>query len=30
MAEVARLTGADRKALYERAMVLKAEIGDGR
>ncbi|MER2604835.1 MAG: 16S rRNA (cytidine(1402)-2'-O)-methyltransferase [Siculibacillus sp.] len=30
VAEVARLTGADRKALYERAMVLKAEIGDGR
>lgn len=27
VAEVARLTGADRKALYERAMVLKAESG---
>ena len=26
VAEVARLTGADRKALYERAMELKAEI----
>ncbi len=29
VAEVARLTGADRKALYERAMALKAET-DGR
>ena len=28
VAEVARLTGADRKALYERAMALKAEPGD--
>ncbi len=27
VAEVARLTGADRKALYERAMVLKGESG---
>lgn len=27
VAEVARLTGADRKALYERAMALKAEPG---
>ncbi len=33
VAEVARLTGADRKALYERALALKAEItsdGEGR
>ena len=29
VAEVARLTGADRKALYERAMALKAEDGGG-
>lgn len=30
VAEVARLTGADRKALYERAMVLKDEIKGAR
>ena len=29
VAEVARLTGADRKTLYERAMALKAETTDG-
>lgn len=30
VAEVARLTGADRKALYERAMALKDEVRGGR
>ena len=30
VAEVARLTGADRKALYERAMALKGEAKGGR